>query len=86
MYTVMVDDDGKRDKLRTFLKENGIETRPAFHPVHQMPMYYKQDVSFPVAESLALKGINLPSYPELNASDVEYIGKTIKEYYSSNML
>lgn len=82
MYTVMVDDAEKKNKIRTFLKEKGIETRPAFHPVHQMPMYYNEDVSFPVAESLALKGINLPSYPELNESDVEYISEQIKKFFS----
>ena len=82
MYTVMVGDTEKRDKLRTFLKEKGIETRPAFHPVHQMPMYYQEGVSFPVAESLALKGINLPSYPGLNESDVNYISEQIKNFFS----
>jgi len=82
MYTVMVDDFEKRDRLRTFLKEKGIETRPAFHPVHQMPMYYKEGVSFTVAESLALKGINLPSYPELSESDVNYISEQIKIFLS----
>jgi perosamine synthetase len=82
MYTVMVDDAEKRDKLRIFLKEKGIETRPAFHPVHQMPMYYKEGASFPVAESLALKGINLPSYPDLNESDVNSISEQIKNFFS----
>ncbi len=82
MYTVLVNDADKRDNLRTFLKEKVIETRPAFHPVHQMPMYYKKGVSFPVAESLALKGINLPSYPKLNESDVNYISEQIKKFFS----
>jgi len=82
MYTVMVDDAERRDKLRIFLKEKGIETRPAFHPVHQMPMYYKEGDSFTVAESLALKGINLPSYPGLNESDVKYISEQIKKFFS----
>jgi len=82
MYTVMVDDTENRDKLRTFLKEKGIETRPAFYPVHQMPMYYKESVSFPVAESLAINGINLPSYPELNESDVKYISEQIKKFFN----
>jgi len=83
MYTVMVEDAEKRDKLRTFLKEKGIETRPAFHPAHQMPMYYKEGVSFPVAESLALKGINLPSYPGLNESDVKYISEQIRLFFNN---
>ncbi len=82
MYTVMVDDANKRDKLRAYLKEKGIETRPAFHPAHQMPMYYTEGASFPVAESLALKGINLPSYPELNESDVKFISEQIKIFFS----
>lgn len=82
MYTVMVDEAEKRDKLRTFLKEKGIETRPAFHPIHQMPMYYKEGVSFPIAERLTLKGINLPSYPGLNESDVNYISEQIKFFFN----
>jgi len=82
MYTVMITEAKKRDALRSFLKDKGIETRPAFHPVHQMPMYYKEGVSFPVAESLALKGINLPSYPELGQKDVDYISKQIKIFFS----
>jgi len=82
MYTVMVDDAEKRDELRTFLKEKGIETRPTFHPVHQMPMYYKEGASFPVAESLAIRGINLPSYPELDESDVNYISEQIREFFN----
>lgn len=82
MYTLMLNDADKRDALRNFLKEKGIETRPAFHPVHKMPMYYKEGVCFPVAESLALKGINLPSYPALSESDVKYILGQIKKFFS----
>jgi perosamine synthetase len=83
MYTVMLKDADKRDALRVYLKEKGIETRPAFHPAHKMPMYQKEGVSFPVAESLALKGINLPSYPELNESDVKFISEQIKIFFSN---
>jgi len=82
MYTVMVNDVEKRDKLRTFLKEKGIETRPAFHPVHKMPMFYKENQILPVADNLGERGINLPSYPELNESDVNYISEQIKYFFS----
>ena len=83
MYTVMLNDADKRDDLRVFLREKRIETRPSFHPVHKMPMYYKKGVSFPVSESLALKGINLPSFPELGESDVKYISEQIKIFFSN---
>jgi perosamine synthetase len=82
MYTIMVNDAVKRDTLRKFLLERGIETRPAFHPAHQMPMYFKKGATFRVAESLALKGINLPSYPELGENDVDYISEQIKIFFS----
>lgn len=82
MYTVMISDTEKRSELRTFLKEKGIETRPAFHPVHQMPMYYKENQNFPVADNLGERGINLPSYPELNEKDVNYISEQIKKFFN----
>ena len=82
MYTIMVDDTEKRDKLRNHLKEKGIETRPSFYPVHKMPMYYEEGVSFPVADGLGSRGINLPSYPELNEPDVIYISEQIKKFFS----
>jgi perosamine synthetase len=81
MYTLMVNNHSKRDALRSLLLEKGIETRPAFHPAHKMPMYYKEGVLFPAAESMAKKGINLPSFPELNESDVKYISKVINEFF-----
>jgi perosamine synthetase len=86
MYTVMLNDADKRDALRVFLREKGIETRPTFHPVHKMPMYFKKGVTFPVAESLALKGINLPSYPELKEGDVKFICKIISEFFKSSII
>ncbi len=86
MYTVILKDADKRDPLRVYLKEKGIETRPAFHPAHQMPMYYKKGVSFHIAESLALRGINLPSYPELTEGDVKFICKIIYEFFNSSII
>jgi perosamine synthetase len=50
MSTILVDNAEIRKRVRQYLKEKGIDTRPAFHPVHQMPMYYQEGVSSPVAE------------------------------------
>ncbi len=81
MYNILVDDHKHRDSLRKFLKNEGIETRPMFFPIHTMPIYYHEKVHLPVAENLAGRGINLPSYPDLKKSDVEYISSKIKEYF-----
>ena len=55
-----------RDRLRTELARHGIETRPLFHPVHTMPMYAAPGQRFAVAEDLAARGMNLPSWPGLD--------------------
>jgi perosamine synthetase len=81
MISILVKDSIIREKLRKHLIENGIETRPAFHPAHTMPMYTKAGFKFPVAEDLGARGINLPSYPGLNEADVKFIADTIKNFY-----
>jgi perosamine synthetase len=63
--------------LRNGLFEKGIETRPFFCPVHLMPMYYQKNEQFPVAEDLATRGINLPSYPMLTKEEVRFIASEI---------
>lgn len=81
MVSILLKDSHERNAIRLFLKENGIETRPTFHPVHLMPMYFETEKCFPVAENLGSRGINLPSYPELSENDVDFICNKIKEFY-----
>ena len=80
MYSVLVQDKAKkgRDELIQALSENGIETRPFFYPLHTMPPYQIKR-SFPVAERLSRRGINLPSSVNLSAEDAGYITDIIRE-------
>lgn len=82
MVSILFKDSVEREKVREHLKQNGIETRPTFHPVHLMPMYSKKGLSLPVAEKLGNRGINLPSYPDLKETDVEFICNKIKEFFN----
>jgi perosamine synthetase len=81
MVSILLKDSEERNKIRLHLKENGIETRPTFHPVHLMPMYITKGLSLPVAEDLGSRGINLPSYPDLIESNVEFICNEIRNFY-----
>jgi len=81
MYSILVESSEIRKKLRLNLKNNGIETRPTFNTVHTMPMYSKQNQCNPVAENIARRGINLPSYPDLTKEDIFYISKKIRDFY-----
>ncbi|HQF43453.1 MAG TPA: DegT/DnrJ/EryC1/StrS family aminotransferase [Ignavibacteriaceae bacterium] len=79
MISILLKDSLEREKVREHLRLNGIETRPTFHPVHLMPMYFVEGLSLAIAEDLGSRGINLPSYPDLNENDVDYVFNMIKE-------
>lgn len=81
MISALAQNQEERDALRKHLKQSGIETRPTFPCVHQMPVYNKQFECFPVAEDLSSRGLNLPSYPALSKADVTEICKKIKVFY-----
>lgn len=81
MCSILLDQAAKRDALRAHLRARGIETRPAFFPLHVMPMYQRPGEAFPVADSLSARGINLPSYPGLSDEDVAFICRQIRSYY-----
>jgi perosamine synthetase len=81
MYSILVGEYDTRDNLRKYLRENGIDTRPTFYPVHTMPMYANGYDKFEVAEYLGWQGINLPSYPSLKKEDITYITQKIKDFY-----
>lgn len=81
MCSVLAKDAEDRIALRNYLKDNGVETRPAFPTIHEMPMYDVNEY-FPVGKNLSERGINLPSYPALNEQDIMNICEIIKNYYN----
>lgn len=85
MVALLVPDAALRDPLRVALDEAGIETRPVFYPIHTMPMYAQRFQSHPVAEDIARRGINLPSWPGLADSDVDRICDAIRSFMSNRV-
>jgi perosamine synthetase len=83
MVSILTDRPADRDPLRAALKEAGIETRPLFNPIHLMPMHGQPRGRFPVAEDLAQRGINLPSYPDLTRQDVQAIWAETRAFFAS---
>ncbi len=81
MYSILTDNVNTRNSLREYLKQEGIETRPTFYPVHTMPMFSHQYHKFPVAEDIAIRGINLPSWPDLPDESVEYVCSKISGFF-----
>jgi perosamine synthetase len=67
-------DDGVRDALIRRLDDLGVETRPFFTPVPDLPPYSgSRRGAYPVSSDISRRGINLPTYPDLTAGDVDTI-------------
>jgi perosamine synthetase len=84
MVSILVDKAGERDSLREHLRQAGIETRPGFFPAHTMPMYSHRYQRHPVAEDIAWRAINLPSFPSLTDAEVGEVCDSIQAYYSGH--
>lgn len=82
MNSILVESSALRQELREHMKEMGIETRPTFYPIHTMPIYSERYEKHPVAENIALRGINIPSYPALSEDDIKNICEVIREFYN----
>lgn len=63
-----------RDDMIAALRSKGIETRPGFIAVSQLPLYKGRRMhAMPNAEQLGREVISLPSYSQLTAKDIDYI-------------
>lgn len=75
----------KRNQLSEFLSKKGISTGLHYPiPIHLQKAYSKLGYKrgdFPVSEKLAGEILSLPIYPELKETDVEYIAKSIKQFF-----
>ncbi len=69
-------DEEKRDNLMKKLKEKGIDSRPFFYPISDMPMYGKSNT--PVTHKVYQRGINLPSFFDLEKTEIKYICDHLK--------
>ena len=79
-FTIRV---SNRDEVQKQLAERGIQTFVYYPvPLHLQKMYAHFDYKrgdLPQSEKAADEALSLPMYPELSASDVEYIAESVKE-------
>lgn len=86
LYTLLVDSQFgiSRDELIDRMKKNGIETRPAFFPLHEMPVYevYKGNRSFENSKYISIHGLSLPSFTDLTNEEQEAVIVAIEKVYA----
>lgn len=77
MYSVLVPEGVSRDGVIQQLEKDGIETRPIFTPLDQLPMYLSS-TPCPLADRIARRGINLPTHPDVTKDDIAYVVEHVR--------
>ena len=75
----------RRDQLKKYLYENGIETLIHYPIPPHLQKCFKflkiKKKSLPIAEELASTSLSLPIWPGIEESDLNYISKKIKAFF-----
>ena len=86
LYTALVKDKSyiSRDELIHKLLKNGIESRPVFYPLSEMPPYveYAGDRNFENSTYISRNGISFPSYVNISKEEIENIVASLKRIFS----
>jgi perosamine synthetase len=71
LFTVLLPKDVNRDSVMVSLSAKGIESRPAFIPLTELPPYRR--LTPPVTQQIGARGISLPTGSHVSISNVEEI-------------
>ena len=81
VYTIRLN---RRDKLKKFLDNKGISTGIYYPiPVHKQPCWGSRHIpNLPVTNTICDEILSLPMHPQLSYEDVDYISKSIAEFFT----
>lgn len=82
-FTIKVK-NGQRDQLRTFLRENAIQSNVYYaKALHQQQAYTSfKNAALPVSENLVKEVLSLPIHPLLKNDEIIFICKTIRDFFN----
>lgn len=87
-YHLYVIRTSKRDELRNFLQNAGVETGIHYpKPIHFTKAFSSlgKTGSFPVAEQWSKKALSLPIHPYLSKDQAYYVTQKIKDFFNLNI-
>lgn len=82
LYTVLIEDRFKISRTRVMkeLALRGIESRPVFYPITNLPPYRNgRPRRFPVAEKISRQGLSLPSSPLLKPDSIHRVCDVLRK-------
>lgn len=89
-YTIKVK-NGKRDELKSFLKEKGIPSMIYYPlPLHQQKAYKQDEFTskghFPIAEQLCGEVLSIPIHTEMEETELEYITEAVMSFFIKKLV
>jgi dTDP-4-amino-4,6-dideoxygalactose transaminase len=82
VYTNYVVRTEKRDELKKYLEEKGVETLISWSiPMYRQPLLLPNEIYLPETEKICKEVISLPMYPELENEQVKYVIECIRDFY-----
>lgn len=87
MYSILIEDSFglTRDQLTQKLKEEGVDTRTFFIPLHKQPAlinlgyYTGKEKNYPVSDEISEKGMYLPSGLAITEEQIQMVVSSIKK-------
>jgi dTDP-4-amino-4,6-dideoxygalactose transaminase len=86
-YTIKINETGKRDALKSFLRENGIPSMIYYPlPMNEQNAFKnitRKGEDLTVSEKLAKSVLSLPMHTELTVNEQIYIAEKIKQFFKT---
>ena len=77
-YTLRIG-GGRRDAVREALTAAGVSSMIYYPtPVHRLPLYHRDDLSFAVADQLATEVLSLPIWPTMAEDDIDRVADCVR--------
>lgn len=81
-YYVYVIQTSKRNELKQYLEQCGIQTNIHYATTtHQQPAYQRYTTPCPVAEQVVQEILSLPCWYSMTDAEVEYVANKVKEFF-----
>ena len=85
LMTITLKRGYNRDALIDFMRKEGVDCRQMVNPVSSAKHFYElfKHETFPVSEDISSRSVHLPSSTSLTNSQIDYIVKKIKIFFST---
>lgn len=82
IYTNYVIRAERRDELKEYLAQQGIETMVSWPvPMYKQPLMEPNNIALPETERICKEVLSLPMYPELTNEQAEYTAECVRTFY-----